>query len=417
VVGFTSGSTGEPIGHARRWGSVMTQIEAIAERFGLRGPETTTIAATVPHGHMYGFETTILLPLRAAVAIDTGMPLYPDDVRGALAALPAPRLLVTSPVHLRALADSDRKLPPLRQVISATAPLGADLAARVEARLATRVMEIYGCTEAGSVASRRTTADAAWTPFDGLEVEEAPAAPGSAQVRLPGEPRPIPLNDVVTLEPDRRFRLLGRPEDVIKVAGRRASLAGLSAALLGIEGVQDGVMVMPEAADGDPATRPCAIVVAPGLTPKAILDALRRRIDTVFVPRRVVMVEALPRDPLGKLPKARIAALLEATREPVTTVTLALPHDHPSLAGHFPGRPIVPGVVLLDAIVRAARAAFAVGGLDAVPAAKFLRPIAGGAPVSLQLRRAAPGRIAYEARLDGELVAAGYLGFAETESA
>jgi len=394
----------------------MWQIETIAARFGLLGPETTAIASTVPQGHMYGFETTILLPLRAAVAIHTGMPLYPDDVRRALAALPAPRVLVTSPVHLRALTDTDQPLPPVRSVISATAPLGTDLATRVETRLATTVMEIYGCTEAGSVASRRTIADDAWMPFDGLLLEESCDAPGSALVRLAGEPRPIPLNDVVTLEPDRRFRLHGRRDDVVKVAGRRASLAGLTATLLAIDGVRDGVIVMPEATDGGTAVRPCAIVVAPGLSPKTILDALRRSVDAVFVPRRVVMVDALPRDPLGKLPKARIAALLEAASDPVTSITVAVPLDHPTLEGHFPGRPIVPGVILLDAIVRAARASFAIGRLEAVMAAKFMRPVAGGASIALQLRRTAPARIAYEARLDGDLVAAGYLGFAKTDS-
>ncbi|MBI3514261.1 MAG: AMP-binding protein, partial [Proteobacteria bacterium] len=171
AVAFTSGTTGEPLGHAKRWGTLMRRIEAVAERFKLMGPSTTAIVATVPQGHMYGFETTILLPLRAAVAIDSSTPLYPDDVRQALARLPGPRVLVTSPVHLRALADGGPALPPLDAVISATAPLDADLAGRVEARLATELLEIYGCTEAGTVASRRTVRDHAWTPFDGLWLE------------------------------------------------------------------------------------------------------------------------------------------------------------------------------------------------------------------------------------------------------
>ncbi|MEJ0070360.1 MAG: AMP-binding protein [Pseudomonadota bacterium] len=414
-IAFTSGSTGEPLGHARRWGALMWQIEAIARRFDLLGPETVAIAATVPHSHMYGFETTILLPLRAAVAVHAGTPLYPDDVRRVLAGLPAPRLLVTSPVHLRALADSgsDQALPPVRTVISATAPLSTDLATRVETRLATSVLEIYGCTEAGSVASRRTLAEAGWRAFDGLTVAEAPGTTGSAQVDVAGEPHPLPLNDVLTFEPDGTFRLLGRREDMIKVGGKRASLAALTAHLLGIDGVQDGMMVMPDATGSDDAPRPCAIVVAPTLTPRAILDALRRRVDPVFVPRRVVLVEALPRDALGKLPKARLAALLGTASEPVSTVTLQIPPDHPSLVGHFPGQPLVPGVVLLDAIARAARTAFDLGALDGLPRAKFVRPVGGGAPITLALRRTAVGQVAYEARLDGELVAAGDMTFAE----
>src|SRR5205085_260868 len=75
------------------------------------------IVATVPHGHMFGFEMTILLPLRAAVAVHSGTPLYPGDVRAALESVPAPRLLITSPVHLRALAGA--ALPAIERVVSA----------------------------------------------------------------------------------------------------------------------------------------------------------------------------------------------------------------------------------------------------------------------------------------------------------
>lgn len=412
LVGFTSGSTGEPVGHARRWGSLMRQIEAIARRFQLQGPEATGIAATVPHGHMYGFETTILLPLRAAVAVHTGTPLYPSDVRRTLAELPEPRVLVTSPVHLRALVASEPALPPVRGVISATAPLSRELAARVETRLATTVLEIYGCTEAGSVASRSTLADPAWTPFDGVRVVPSDDASGAAFVQMPGEPQPIALNDEVTVEPDGGFHLLGRRGDMIKVAGKRASLAALSATLTGIDGVEDGVIVMPETAEGDEAARPCALVVAPGLSARTVLEALRRRIDAAFVPRRVILVEVLPRDALGKLPRAQVAALLEASREPTASTTIEFPIDHPALPGHFPGRPILPGVVLLDAIARAARAAFDLGRLEIVPRAKFLRPVGGGEALALELRRTAPGRVIYEARQDGELIAAGELAFA-----
>jgi acyl-coenzyme A synthetase/AMP-(fatty) acid ligase len=316
-VAFTSGTTGQPVAHARNWGTLMLQMAAAARRFDLVGPHTVSIVATVPHTHMFGFETTILLPLRANVAVHGGTPLYPDDVRSALEALPAPRLLITSPVHLRALASSPRALPDVRSVISATAPLAAELAAQIEADCATEVLEIYGCTEAGSVATRRTVRDLEWTTLDGVTLVEA-GEPGSgaACARLPHAPRPVPLHDVVTLLSERRFRLMGRREDMIKVGGKRGSLAGLTTILLGIEGVQDGVFVMPERARDDAAARPVVIVSAPGVEPRAILDELRRRIDPAFVPRRVIMTEALPRNPLGKLPTAHIAALLTGSGEP-----------------------------------------------------------------------------------------------------
>jgi acyl-coenzyme A synthetase/AMP-(fatty) acid ligase len=52
-----------------------------------------------------------------------------------------------------------------------------------------------------------------------------------------------------------------------------------------------------------------ALVVAPGLDAAAILDALRRDIDPVFLPRPLKLVDALPRGETGKLPRA---ALLES---------------------------------------------------------------------------------------------------------
>jgi acyl-coenzyme A synthetase/AMP-(fatty) acid ligase len=314
-LAFTSGSTGRPVAHARHWGSLMAQMAAAGRRFGLDGRDTAAVVATVPHGHMFGFETTIVLPLCANVAVHSATPLYPGDVRAALEGLPAPRLLVTSPVHLRALGAGG-PLPAIEQVISATAPLDRALAARIEARFSTRVMEIYGCTETGAIASRRTIADDDWRALDGVVVEAA-REPDTAQVRLPHAPHPIALHDVVTLDAAGGFRIAGRRDDLIKVGGKRGSLAGLTAELLRIDGVKDGVFVMPEAGGlgaGD-ATRPFVIVSAPGLAPKAILDELRQRIDPVFVPRRVIMTDALPRNAVGKLPRRQLSELLLADRD------------------------------------------------------------------------------------------------------
>jgi 3-hydroxyacyl-[acyl-carrier-protein] dehydratase len=97
-------------------------------------------------------------------------------------------------------------------------------------------------------------------------------------------------------------------------------------------------------------------------------------------------------------------------------VALQFPVEHPSLAGHFPGRPIVPGVVLLDAVARAAQASFRLSDLCGVPRAKFVRPIAGGAAVTVQLRLSGPRRVAYQASIGGDVVALGNLEFKEAAS-
>jgi acyl-coenzyme A synthetase/AMP-(fatty) acid ligase len=55
-----------------------------------------------------------------------------------------------------------------------------------------------------------------------------------------------------------------------------------------------------------------AFVVAPGIGREQILAALRTRVDAAFLPRRIVAVEALPREPTGKLTAARLAELAAA---------------------------------------------------------------------------------------------------------
>ena len=75
---------------------------------------------------------------------------------------PQPRVLVTSPVHLRALMMSGQALPPVSLMVSATAPLAADLARTAEARLDAPLLEIYGSTESGQIATRRTAQRADW---------------------------------------------------------------------------------------------------------------------------------------------------------------------------------------------------------------------------------------------------------------
>jgi len=55
---------------------------------------------------------------------------------------------------------------------------------------------------------------------------------------------------------------------------------------------------------------------------------------------------------------------------------LCLPHGHPVFAGHFPGMPIVPGVMLLDAVCHAAASAIdAADGPWQIGTVKFLSPL------------------------------------------
>jgi 3-hydroxyacyl-[acyl-carrier-protein] dehydratase len=81
--------------------------------------------------------------------------------------------------------------------------------------------------------------------------------------------------------------------------------------------------------------------------------------------------------------------------------------DHPAFAGHFPGAPIVPGVLLLDAAIHAAQqSGVAVSG---VASAKFLHPVLPGEPLALSVAGGAQGRARFEVRGVTQAVATGQL--------
>lgn len=306
AVVFTSGSTGAPVPHNKPWGALVARSRAAAAQFALDAAHPSTIVGTVPPQHMYGFELTVLLPLHAPAASWCGPAFYPGDVHAALSAAPTPRVLVTTPLQIRALLRAGTGLPPLRAAISATAPLDNDLAAEAERRWQAPMLEIFGATEVGSVASRRTLDGDAWAAYPDVAVQPDTEA---ATVSAPWA-EPAALADHIEALDARRFRLLGRRTDLVKLGGRRASLSGLNRILLGLDGVADGVFVVPGDLEQRATARLMAIVVAPRRSPDSILAELRGRVDPLFLPRRVVCVDALPRNELGKLPQGALLALL-----------------------------------------------------------------------------------------------------------
>ena len=308
---FTSGSTGEPQPNLKHWGPLVADVAAEVRR--LRVTAGHAILGTVPPQHMYGLESTVLLPLLSGAALTSERLFYPAEVDAALARVPAPRILITTPYHLRTWiegAQPGEEAPEVETIVSATAPLSVALARRAEERTGAELLEIYGCTEAGQVATRRTTAGPEWTAFDGLKLwkagEQAMVAGGHVE-------RPTALGDVIDVQADGiHFVLHGRTADMVNIAGKRNSLGYLNHQLTAIEGVEDGTFFMPDEAQLDGVTRLAAFAVAPGVEAARILDALRERIDPVFLPRPLVMVERLPRQLTGKLTRESLLSLARA---------------------------------------------------------------------------------------------------------
>lgn len=306
AVLFTSGSTGEPTPHAKPWGPLAHG--AGGEALHLELPSRASLLATVPPQHMYGLESSVILAWQNGFTFHAGRPFYPQDIRVALEELRPPRVLVTTPLHLRALiaeAATLAPLPAIARLVSATAPLDAGLAAQAEAVLGAPVFEIYGCTETGMVASRRTMRGPMWRALPGVRIR----AEGERYLASGGHvPAEAPLADMLEVADAEHFELRGRLSDVVNVAGKRASLAHLTSVLQSVPGVRDAAYFLPEE-EATGVQRLCALVVAPTLTRADVLRVLRERIDPAFLPRPLYLVDALPRNTTGKLPRE---ALLQA---------------------------------------------------------------------------------------------------------
>jgi acyl-coenzyme A synthetase/AMP-(fatty) acid ligase len=268
------------------------------------------VLGTVPAQHMYGMESCMLMAMQNGLILVAGRPYYPLDICEQLAALPKPRCLITTPLHLHYLLAEIPSMPEVEFVLSSTAPLSPQLAIKAEACFAAPVHEIYGCTEAGMVASRRPVQGMVWQlmPDVSLRQEESASFVSGGHIEIEAM-----LGDEIEVMPERQFLLHGRTADMVNMAGKRTSLASLNFYLNEIPGVMDGVFVLPnESQDG--SRHLLAFVVAPNLKKDDILNALRHKMDAVFLPRPLYFIDKLPRNATGKLTAQALAQLMAEYR-------------------------------------------------------------------------------------------------------
>jgi len=429
---FTSGSTGLPLPHRKTWGAMVRGARATSARLGMQDGRAWALVGTVPPQHMFGLEATVMLALQGGAALTAAPAFYPADIRAALQAVPRPRALVTSPVHLRTLLQDGAALPTADLVLSATAPLGSVLARQARTLLGAQVAEIYGSTETGAMATRHTADTDLWELMPGIALQRRPARDkdsggneSATEMWAHGGhvEHAVPLGDAIELVDATHFLLHGRTADLVNIAGKRTSLGYLNHQLTAIDGVEDGAFFIPDGAKTGECqghvVRLVALVVAPGVPPTRILQALRERIDAAFLPRPLLFVDRLPRNGTGKLPRDVLAPLVaellaRRTRPADHAPGFVIGHDHPAMAGHFPGNPIVPGVVLLDhALLEIGATLGRTLAVTQAGAVKFLSPVRPGERVQVTHQLESGGgnddAIRFTLRANGRDVASGTL--------
>jgi acyl-coenzyme A synthetase/AMP-(fatty) acid ligase len=205
--------------------------------------------------------------------------------------------LVTTPYHLDKLVESEVTLPQIDRIVCATAPLSVGLAIRAEATYRCELLEIFGSTETGQIAYRRTTQSNDWQLMGDLVISSHDQ--GFA-VRGEHLPNFVHLTDIIEIKGAHSFELIGRSQDMVNIAGKRSSLTYLNTILRSIPGLREGVFFSPSTSATD-QNRLALIYVSDTLTEEVLRKALRQFIEPVFLPRPMIKVEEIPRNPTGKV--------------------------------------------------------------------------------------------------------------------
>jgi len=303
LIAFTSGTTGRPKPCLKTWGTFQTSAGMALRSLGLENTRLAVVSTTAPQ-HMYGLETSIFWPLFSSLVLHSAWPFFPEDVRQTVRDAPLPCLLVSTPVHLRALCGTAARWSNLHATLCSTARLSQPQALQVEQTTGAALWEIYGSTETLSLALRATAREAIWRPY--AEVNLYHDEEGGVVLSAPHLSEPARLQDVLHIESG-GFTLLGRSADMVKIGGKRISLAELERRLTDIDGVEDGVcLAVP---DAQREFRMMAVVVS-DLSKQDIAEALRPYLDEVFLPKRIDFVDKIPRNSVGKVAKADLEKLI-----------------------------------------------------------------------------------------------------------
>jgi len=321
VTLFTSGSTGTPKRITKTVRQLEVEAETVERVLGQAVPKGAWVHATVPHQHLYGLTFRLCWPMATHRPFFGNVHHFWEPL---LASMEADCVLVTSPSHLSRLGGL-APLQPDRQpsaVLSGGAPLPDDAADATRAVLGCAVREFFGSTEAGVVASRLRdgSEQPPWRAMPGVAVTRLDD--GRMRVRSPylGNPDDEVSSDLIEIDDDGGFRLVGRADRLAKIEGVRIELAEFNARLAELEGVAEAAVVV--LGGSTPYLGGVVVLDAVGTKHLAASGAFRlgRRLrrdlssslPAAALPRRWRFVPNLPTGPIGKTRAADLAALFDA---------------------------------------------------------------------------------------------------------
>lgn len=308
---LTSGSTGDPKENIKSYGNVLDELSILKDIHEISPSDCYWCA--VPWVHIYGFLNGFLLPLSERAKIASPGMFLPREVAGFIGRC---SVFLGVPVQYRAMLETAGfGKGSLRKVFSSGAHLSEMISSRCCELTGIPVTELYGSTEMGGFAFRRSPLDKGWTTFPGADWKvgadselfvRSPLMNESAFDSVPGaeaEDGWYPSGDCIKVLEDGTFRLDGRKGGIIKVGGKRVSIKEIEDGLFTTGLVSDAVVVSFFSAEAGCEKIGAAVVFKEGV--EADRTLLRRKccenLPPYKVPDRIVVVEKIPRAQTGKV--------------------------------------------------------------------------------------------------------------------
>ena len=398
---FTSGTTGLPKEIAKMGTQLETEALAISRRFA-ENFSGRNVYMTVNHHHIYGMAFGIFLAFSAGLPICRRRLEFPEEVERLEK---EPAAIIASPAFLKRFVQTVQK--PLHFKtrpfwLSAGGPLPSSVALDVQKISGAPVQEIYGCTEAGAVATRKN-GEGLWTPLGDNRV--SPAENGCLKINSSyADEKGFVTGDVGKIESDGRFLLEGRADSIVKIEEKRISLPEVEKRLLESGLVRDARVVPMK---GKREFLAAAIVLNDAGkakfsdVPKKEINAHFREhlsgfLENTVLPKKWRYLEELPQDAMGKIKMREIQKLFEIPESPHFRILayraeengfsakIVIPETSDYFDGHFPGFKLLPAVVQIDLLLRLFRAFCGKPStLERMHRIKFSSPVRPNVPVNV----------------------------------
>lgn len=333
VICYTSGTTGRSKGAMISHDNLLSNARTLASEWGFTASDVLLHA--LPLYHIHG----LFVALHCALLSGTRVLLHAKfDARAALAALHEATAMMGVPTfYTRLLAEPGLDRDAVRNVrlfVSGSAPLLAETFEQFAERTGQRILERYGMTETGMIASNplvgERRAGTVGPPLPGVTVRIAredgasvtTGAIGVVEVKGPNVfqgywrmPEKTAqefradgffiTGDLGTLESDGYLRLVGRAKDLIISGGLNVYPKEIEELIDALPGVtESAVFAVPHPDFGEAVAAAVTLERGAKADPAAILDALRPQLASFKMPKRVYILEELPRNAMSKVQKA-----------------------------------------------------------------------------------------------------------------